>query len=346
MTETYEKTQAPTPRRRAEARRRGQVARSSDLVSAAVLLTAIALMQWTGPALVAALRQFATQSLSTPASPLAWSDLTVVGAALASAFAWLLAGVLVIAVVGNVMQFGFLFRMPHNEDALDIGKGFERLFSSQSRARVLVDLVKLFVVALIGWSLVRQCADRIVALQQLDAAMSFAAGMGLVFGIALRIGVLLLTLGALDCGYQRWRHERELRMTPREVKDELRQMEGDPQAKRNRKLFSNLLVSSRSERAVAMANVLVTHENQLAVAIRYDKASMTAPRIVAKGAGANVTKLRSAAAAAGVAIIEQEVLARTLDKLTSVSGEVPSQLFNAVAEVLAFAAASKQGGER
>src|SRR4029077_8850467 len=133
---------------------------------------------------------------------------------------------------------------------------------------------KLIVVALIGWSLVRQCAGQIVSLQQLGASGAFAAGMALVFGIVLRISILLLTLGALDYGYQRWRHERELRMTPREIKDELRQMEGDPTAKRNRRLFSNSLVSSRSERAVATANVLIMHENQLAIAIRYDKASM------------------------------------------------------------------------
>jgi flagellar biosynthetic protein FlhB len=253
---------------------------------------------------------------------------------------------MVVAMVANVLQFGFLFRLPHNEDALDIGKGIERLFSTKSRAKVLIDVAKLIVVTLIGWSLVRQCADQIVSLQQLDASASFAAGMALVFGIVLRISVLLLTLGALDYGYQRWRHERELRMTPREIKDELRQMEGDPTAKRNRRLFSNSLVSSRSERAVATANVLIMHENQLAIAIRYDKTSMPAPRVVAKAAGATVSNLRAAASVAGVAIVEQEVLARTLDRLASISGEIPSQLYTAVAEVLAFAAASKQGGER
>src|SRR4051794_10780114 len=132
MADTYEKTQAPTPRRRAEARRRGQVARSGDLISAAVLLTAIALMQWTGPVLVGALRLFLSQSLAHVGMPATWSDLAGVGALLARAFARLLAGVMVVAIVANVLQFGFLFRWPHNEDALDIGKGFERIFSAKS----------------------------------------------------------------------------------------------------------------------------------------------------------------------------------------------------------------------
>ncbi len=346
MAETYEKTQAPTPRRRAEARRRGQVARSVDLVSAAVLLAAIALMQWAGPALLGALRTFLSQSLSQSATPTNWSDVVGVGALLARALAWLLAGVMVVAIVANVLQFGFLFRWPHNEDALDIGKGFERVFSARSRTKVVIDTLKLLIVVLIGWSLIRQTADRIVGLQQLDAAKSLAAGMGLVFGVALRIGVLLLTLGVLDFTYQRWRHERDLRMTPREVKDELRQMEGSPETKRHRRQFSNSLVSSRSERAVATANVLITHENQLAIAIRYEDRSTSAPRIVAKGAGAAVAALRSAAVAAGVAIVEQEPLARTLDKLMTVGGEIPQRLYAAVAEVLAYAKATQQGGER
>lgn len=347
MAEAHEKTQAPTARKRAEARQRGQVARSADLVSAAVVLTAIALMQVTGLRLVNALREFTSQTLFHPSGGVTMADVFSVVAAIGRALAMLLIGVMVVGVVGNLLQFGFLFRLPGNEDALDMAKGWARITSPKSRVRMIADLLKLTVVALLGWSLLKQCADRIVTLQQLEVLPSFAVGMSLVFGIAMRLGVLLLTLGVLDYAYQRWQHERDLRMTPREVKDELRQMEGNPETKRNRREFSNAIVSSRLERTVATANVLIIYENQLAVAIRYDGAAASVPQVVAKGDGASAASLRNAAAVAGVAIVEREPLARTLSKLIDVGGEIPASMYAAVAEVLAFANAAKQlGGER
>ncbi len=133
-------------------------------------------------------------------------------------------------------------------------------------------------------------------------------------------------------------------MSRREVKDELRQMEGDPKARQNRRRFASSLMSSRLERKIGLAHVLVTHENQLAVAIRYDRETMEAPQIVAKGAGPVVARLRAAAAGGGVPIIEQEPLARALSKLIDIGGEIPQQLYSAVAQVLAYAAATKRGG--
>jgi flagellar biosynthesis protein FlhB len=111
--------------------------------------------------------------------------------------------------------------------------------------RVLIDLIKLAAVAWLGYSLLRQSFDRIVALQQFDIAAAFAAGASIVYGLSLRIGVLLLTLGVLDYAYQRWQHERDLLMTPREIKDELRQMEGNPEVKRVRRGMLSPLTPNR-----------------------------------------------------------------------------------------------------
>ena len=147
----------------------------------------------------------------------------------------LLAGVVVVAIMANLLQFGFLFRSPFRADAIDISKGWERVFSPRSRVRLLMDLVKLALVAWLACALLKQCFSRIVLLQQMDTTSAFASGAAIVHGTALRIAILLFTLAVLDYAYQRWQHERDLRMTRREIKDELRQMEGDPQVKRIRR---------------------------------------------------------------------------------------------------------------
>jgi flagellar biosynthesis protein FlhB len=235
MAEAYEKTEAPTPRRRAAARRDGHVARSGDLVAAAVVLAALVLLQTTGPKLLAAFRELLKAALSQPATAMTTADVANFTKSLSLALLPLFVGVILVALAANLLQFGFLLRWPARFDALDMSKGWERLFSPRSRVRLLMDLIKIALVAWLASSLLRQLFGRIVALQQVDAATAMTSGAGIALGAALRIAVLLLTLGVLDYAYQRWQHERDLRMTRREIKDELRQAEGDPQIKRIRR---------------------------------------------------------------------------------------------------------------
>src|SRR5688500_1986695 len=129
MAEAYEKTEAPTPRRRAEARRDGQVARSGDLVAAAVLLAALVLVQTSGEEAVAAFRELVAASLSAPAEAMTTADAVRFTKSLSVALLPLAAGVVVVAVVANALQFGFLWRMPYRGDALDMSKGWQRMFS-------------------------------------------------------------------------------------------------------------------------------------------------------------------------------------------------------------------------
>jgi flagellar biosynthetic protein FlhB len=221
MAEAWEKTEAPTPRRRAEARRQGQVARSTDLVAAAVLLSALLLLQVSGPKLIAAFRQLLTTSLSQPAISVGGDWAPPILLALLPLFI----AIVLIAAVVNVLQFGFLARWPARADGFDLSKGWQRIFSSRSCVRLMMDLLKLALVAWLTTSLLRQLFGRIVALQQLEPAAALSAGGSFVFGAAMRIAILLLTLSVLDFAYQRWQHERDLRMTRRELKDELRETE-------------------------------------------------------------------------------------------------------------------------
>ncbi len=340
-----------TPKRGEEARRRGQVARSADLASAAVLLAAVAMMQTAGPKLIVSLRLLLQQAISQPGVQFTQSELSPLRRDDCSGNRCRCSAiVLLAAIVANLLQFGFLFRFRLNDEAFDVAKGFERLTSHRSRAKMLLDLVKLAAVGWVAYVLIRQGFDRIAGLSQLDAGSSLIAGMSIVFRYrAADRRVTHLVLGLLDYAYQRWQHGCErLRMTRREIKDELRQMEGDPQAQRREPpAFASIadILPARTKNRLRLTCWLRTRI-KLAVAIRYDSETMDAPQIVAKGAGPVVARLRAAAAGGGVPIIEQEPLARTLSKLIDIGigGEIPQQLYSAVAQILAYAAATKRGG--
>ena len=220
MADDYaDKTETPTPKRRADARRDGQIARSADLTAAIVLIAALMAAQMTGGKLVSAMKSMLASGLSL--QPIGMNDLATVGVALLPFLIALIAAVLLI----NLLQVGFFFRPRLRFDAIDPGKGAERIFSRKSLARFAIDALKLALVAWLAYSTIRNAVSRIVALEQLEPGTAWSAGVAIVGGILWRIAVLLLVLGVLDYAYQRWQHERDLRMTRREVRDELRQME-------------------------------------------------------------------------------------------------------------------------
>src|SRR5439155_26883425 len=135
----------------------------------------------------------------------------------------LLLALIAAAVVGNLLQVGFFFRPKLDFEAINIGKGMERLFSRKSLAALAMNVVKLALVTWLAYSLIRNSAARIVELEQMLPAVAWSLGAALLIGVLWRIALLLLALGVVDYFYQRRQHERDLRMTRREVRDELRQ---------------------------------------------------------------------------------------------------------------------------
>jgi flagellar biosynthetic protein FlhB len=334
-----DKTEAPTLRRRLDARRQGQVARSGDLAAAAVLVCALLLMQATGPKLMDALRQLVAAGVSTSSPALNFAELMKPVRPVYHALRPLLIGLVVVAIAVNVIQVGFLLRSrPPKSHVLDVFKGFERLLSKKTFVRLVGHALKLVIVTLFAYVVTRNWTVRIISLEQFDlAAGGYGSAAAVVFGIAVRVAMVLLVLGVADFAYQRWQHERELRMTRREVLDELRQMEGDPRAKRRRREFSATLAGARLERDVAAADVVVFHHSKLAVALRYDAARLPAPAVLLKATGPLVSKVRELAVKHAVPVVEREPLARALHKLGTVGHDVPQNLFAAVADVLAYA---------
>ena len=348
MAEEYgEKTEAPTPRRRQEAREQGQIARSQDLTAAAMIVAALLLLNAFGQDLVKALRALLAETLSLrspdagPSAPgpvleeLVRSLAQVVKAALP-----FLVGLTLVIVVVNLLQVGLhlnLNRLQPNLGALNPFKGFARLFGKgRSPVQGLMAVLKLVLIAAVAYSALHGRLELIVSAQGLGHLQVFALGAQVVYDVALRVGIALLVLALIDYAYQKWKHERDLRMTKQEVKEEMRRMEGDPKIKQRRRQIAMQIAHQRMKKDVPTADVVVTNPTEYAVALKYDAGSMHAPRVIAKGRGLIAQRIREIAISAGVPILERKPLARALFKLVEVGQEIPEQFYTAVAEILAY----------
>jgi flagellar biosynthetic protein FlhB len=342
-----DKTEAPTARRRAEAREQGNIARSPDLTAAVLLIGMLLLLKAWGPGLVSALRALVAEMLGGASlADAGTGGLTeALGRALVAAggaLLPLLLGVMALAVGVNVLQVGLFFnpkRLQPNLGALNPAKGLGRMFG-QGKQRTFVQLamnvLKLVLVAAVAYSAVHGRIEQIVGVQVLTLAQIFGLGAEVVFAIGIRIGVLLLVLAVLDYAYQRWRVEQELKMTKQEVKDEMRRMDGDPRVKQRRRQIAVQMATQRLRKDVPTADVVVTNPTEFAVALKYDGDAMHAPRVIAKGQDLMAMRIREIAIASGVPILERKPLARALYKLVDVGQEIPEQFYAAVAEILAY----------
>jgi flagellar biosynthetic protein FlhB len=343
--QTGEKSEAPTPKRRQEARERGQVARSMDLTAAVVILASLLMLSWTGGAVVRALQaimqhSLSPETLSGTAPPDLWQLGVDVLGPISIAMLPILGGIVLAAIIVNLVQVGFLLsskRITPNLGAINPIKGIQKIFGGGRGPVALgMNVLKLTLVSAAGYSAVHGRMDDIVASQVLEFGQIFAFGAELVYDIGMRIALILLVLAIIDYAWQRFDNEKKLKMTKQEVKDEMKNMEGDPQYKQRRRQIQLQRAMQRAKQSVPSADVIVTNPTEYAVALKYDAGSMSAPRVVAKGTGYVAQRIREIAAVHGIPIIQRPPLARALFRLVEVGGEIPEQFYNAVAEILAY----------
>lgn len=339
-----DKTEAPTPRRRQEAREQGNIARSPDLSAAALMLAFIFLLDWCGPGLIGAMKSFMEQMLSSDSlldhtANIAW-PLMLALRLIAAAMAPLLIGIVVVAVVVNVMQVGFFFslrRVQPRLSSLSPLKGLSRIFSGRdSLVHLAMSILKLALVALVAYWAIRGRLPLILASQQLSFLQAFSLGAGVIFSVGLRIALVLLVLAIIDYAYQKWRHEQQLKMSKQEIKEEMKRMEGDPHIKARRRQIAVQRLMQSIRKNVPLADVVVTNPTEYAVALKYDAETMNAPRVVAKGTDYLAQIIRQIAIENGVPILQRPPLARALYRLVDVGQEIPEQFYSAVAEILAY----------
>jgi len=341
--DTGEKTEQPTPRKLEEALKKGQIARSAEVQTAFVLLGALAALTFAGPEIW---RQLVGASVMTFShigdTPLTIS--TLQGYAVTGTLVFLkCAGPVVIATMAAGLLAGALQNrfntaseaLTPNWERVNPIEGFQRVFSFRSAVPTLIAIVKFIVIAALTWSQVRAILNDPVFANAVSVGRLAEFLADTCLQIFLRVSLALLVIAAADYGYQWWRTQRDMMMTKEELKEEMKNTEGNQLVKSRRR--KRRIVSKAKQLAeVPKADVVVTNPTHIAVALRYDRKTMRAPKIVAKGIRLNAQSIREIAAKYQVPIIENKPLARMLFKHGRVGGEIPAQFYAAVAEVLAW----------
>lgn len=344
MADDMEKTEAPTARRRAEARNRGQIAKSQDLTAAVLLLFALITLDIFGEHLFARL-QAMTQFLLGGAggSSPSGAQIVLLGQATVHEMFALLLPILIVfmmtSLVVVLLQTGLLFTtepLKWSLDKLNPISGIAKLLSPQTLVLMLINVAKLGLVGGVVYYTVAGQLDKILFASGLAFTSLVGMAIDLFFDLGIRVAIVLILLGLIDWFYQRYKHERNLKMSKQEIKEEMRSMDGDPLMKRRRREAQMQLAWQRIRKDVPEADVVVTNPTHVAVALKYDTATMNAPRVVAKGKDYLAQRIRQIAVEAGIPIVERKPLARVLYKLAEVGQEIPAHLYKAVAEVLAY----------
>ena len=348
MADIDEKTLEPTPHRRQRARAEGHVARSADFTSAGMLLGGLVVLVFTGGALVEFLTGFLTDALGgnswmhlvhageplqTPAVADQWNPLLH---GLAKVLVPPLALVALLAVALNVVQTGFLFlpgKLMPDAGRLNPVAGVQRLLSAPSGMRLMFGLLKLSVIGAVAFASVYQRRAELAAVGELELPRLTAFLWDLCLWTSLKIGSALLILAVVDYGYQRFRHERELRMTPQELREELRNLQGDPQLAARRREAQRRLRGEAAVWGVASASLIIADLPKAAVALKYQRGGAAPPLVVAKASGALVDAMQKLAAERGVPLVQRPSLAQALFQETDLHQPIDARQYGAVAQV-------------
>lgn len=338
-----ERTEAATPRRRQEARQKGQIAKSVEINSAAILLAAFWLISVTGPRFIESLRMLMQHSFSALSTPeitfntLHTASLTI-GGIMVQTVGPLVLTLMVVGVAANLVQVGFLFSpqaLQPDPGHINPLNGFRRIFSERGLVELVKSLLKLAVISAVVYMGLRDNYSTVVAASR----MALSSGIGILFQLGVTVGlrtaVAMLVIAIADYLFQRWQFEKNLRMTKQEVKEEMKRYE-NPQLKARIRSRQRQLAMSRMMAAVPEADVVITNPIHLAIALRYESGKSHAPRIVAKGQRLVAERIKEKARQHRVPMVENKPLAQALFKSVEIGQEVPADLYQAVAEVLAF----------
>lgn len=339
-----EKTEAPTSRRLREARQKGDVVKSQEVPSAAVLLagllTLYVLSDFLVQRLLITLRHYLGNANTFQIIPANMPAMTreamihfviLVGPLMAILF--------VVALVANYAQVGIIFsteKITPKLSKINPFEGTKKLFSIQTMAQTVKSVAKLGIVGYVAYHEVDAVLAVIPTLmdQEVYAIMAFAGQVA--FRIFLKAALIISLLAAADYLFQRWQFIKKMKMTKQELREEAKQTEGDPMIKGRIRSIQFAMARRRMMAEVPKAEVIITNPVRLAVALSYDPANMAAPTVVAKGAGFLAQRIKEIAREHGIPIVEDKPLAQAMYKAVKLGGIIPDNLFQAVAEVLAY----------
>ena len=350
--ESYQdKTEKPSPKKLADARKKGQVAKSREIPSVCILLFSLTVFYFIGSDILLNITEFMKFSLHNISGndfqrASLYKYLLSVSMQFMKIVFPLMLTVFIIGILSNVAQFGFIFSgepLALKLSKLDPVKGIKKLISLRSLIELVKSLVKVLVVGCAAYLILKSEADNFASLVEMSINDIFSFMCIISFKMSIYICVILGTLAVFDYFFQKWQHEKDLKMTKQEVKEEHKQREGDPKVKARIRQVQTEMAQRRMMEDVPGADVIITNPTRLAIALKYDPGKMLAPKVLAKGSGFIAQKIREIAIQKDIPIVEQKPLARVLYKAVEIGDFVPSNLYRAVAEVLAYVYRLKKG---
>ncbi|MCK4469384.1 MAG: flagellar biosynthesis protein FlhB, partial [Desulfobacterales bacterium] len=321
-----EKTERATPKKREKARKKGQVAKSREVASVAVLLACLAFFWFGSPAIVERMMALTRWSLTQSSqfnvdyNNIQHLSINLVYKIFAMLFPLFLAA-FSMALLANYLQVGFVLSAESVQPKLskiDPVKGFQKLFSTRSLVELAKNIFKISIVGFVVYITIKGEIENFIPLPDQSVWGILICIAGVAFKIILRVCLALIILAVLDYIYQKWEFEKNLKMSKQEVKDEFRQTEGDPLVKARIKRLQRDAARKRMMASVPEADVVITNPTHLAVALRYDQTSASAPKVVAKGAGFIAENIKDIARKNNVPIVDNKPLARVLYKKVEV----------------------------
>jgi len=341
-----EKTEKPTPKKRRKAREEGQVLQSRELTSAIVLLSIFLTLKIAGSFMYEQLIiNFKIAYIDFAQVPDLYTlqgirRLFIDGLL---QFLKILAPVFAIALITSLAssyaQVGFLFTtktLAIKFNRINPINGLKKIFSLRSVIELVKSILKIVIIGYIAYSYLTGEAQNILKAMDMDVISIAVYICSTTLNVAIRMCIAMLILGVLDYGYQWWEYEKNLKMTKQEIKQEYKETEGNPEIKGKIKQKQRQIALRRMLQDVPKADVVITNPTHFAVAIKYDPKVADAPMVVAKGQDYMAQRIKEIAKENKVEIVENKQLARTLYSTVEIGDKIPPDLFQAVAEVLAF----------
>lgn len=339
-----EKTEPASPRRRREAREKGNIARSTEVNSAIVLLAGIMALRLFGGHLFGRLKWGASWIFSR-LSEIEIVPENVPGMVLTGSqfmglmLAPIILTIMIAGVSASLIQGGFVIAgepLKPKFSKISPASGFKRMFSTRSLVELVKGLMKLLIIGTIGYATLTAELNVYPHLVDNDVSQIVAFIGQVGFKLTMRASIVLLILAVFDYAYQKFEFEKKLRMTKQEVKEEYKRTEGDPLIKARIRSIQRERARQRMLSEVPKADVVVTNPVHLAVALKYESKKMNAPVVVAKGARLLAEKIKEIARAHDVPVVENKTLAQILYRSTEIGAQIPYELYKAVAEILAY----------
>ncbi|HGM5489962.1 TPA: flagellar biosynthesis protein FlhB [Serratia fonticola] len=336
-----EKTEAPTPHRLEKAREEGQIARSRELTSILMLIAGLSILWVAGGHIAQQLARMLAEGLHFDHNMVS-NDKQMLRqfAMLLRQAVWalmpILAGLVLVALAAPMLLGGLAFSLKFDAKRMDPIAGLKRMFSTQ----VLAELLKAILKAtLVGWVAGLYLWHNWAAMlhlvtQQPQDALKNALQIVIFCGMLIVLG--LVPMVAFDVFYQLWSHFKKLKMTKQDIRDEHKQQEGDPHVKGRIRQQQRAISRRRMMSDVPKADVIVTNPTHYAVALQYNDKNMSAPKVLAKGAGEIALRIRELANEHRIPTLEAPPLARALYRHSEIGQHIPATLYAAVAEVLAW----------